>query len=266
MSLSSIQLQTAPPWRALGASVRGTSHAADGRPCQDAHQLGVVSDILIAAVADGAGSASRSDEGSQKVVASLVQTLSTALVSSVPSDDMAWRELLRCAFGKAKEALSQAATTDSISVQDLAATALVAILSPDTLAVAAVGDCTVICHHQAQGWVLPIGLTRGEYANETTFITSPAWENAWQTGLVRPAPGAFALFSDGLLRLAMNLGTSIAHAPFFDPLLNYFRCQPPEAAADALRKFLDSERVNARTDDDKTLILAWRDEPDLPLG
>ena len=53
-----------PTWRALGASVRGTSHEKTGQPCQDAHCLELLPDgSLVAAVADGAGSAALGEVG-----------------------------------------------------------------------------------------------------------------------------------------------------------------------------------------------------------
>ena len=48
-------------WRIVGASVQGTSHQKDDIPCQDAHGYRVLlSGAIVVAVADGAGTASRS--------------------------------------------------------------------------------------------------------------------------------------------------------------------------------------------------------------
>ena len=46
-------------WRVIRASVQGTSHAKTGQPCQDSSSVGVGAPdgMLVAAVADGAGSA-----------------------------------------------------------------------------------------------------------------------------------------------------------------------------------------------------------------
>ena len=53
-------------WQATAASVRGTSHEKTGQPCQDAHRWEILPGaILVAAVADGAGSASLGDMGAQ---------------------------------------------------------------------------------------------------------------------------------------------------------------------------------------------------------
>ncbi len=57
-------------WRFAAASVRGTSHAKSGTPCQDHAEVAAVPAIgtqkaLIAVASDGAGSAARSDEGAR---------------------------------------------------------------------------------------------------------------------------------------------------------------------------------------------------------
>lgn len=45
-------------WRVAAASVRGTTHEKTGQPCQDAHCWEQLPEsVLVAAVADGAGSA-----------------------------------------------------------------------------------------------------------------------------------------------------------------------------------------------------------------
>lgn len=70
-----------------------------------------------------------------------------------------------------------------------------------------------------------------------------------------------ALFSDGLQGLAVNFAERAPHDGFFRPLFSAVRAEPPghsRELSDRLQRFLDSPRVNARTDDDKTLVLATR--------
>ncbi|MGL4552961.1 MAG: PP2C family serine/threonine-protein phosphatase, partial [Gemmataceae bacterium] len=63
---------------------------------------------------------------------------------------------------------------------------------------------------------------------------------------------------DGLQGLALHYATRTAHGPFFAPLFRALRGADPEELGDPMRAFLESPRVNGRTDDDKTLILAAR--------
>ena len=65
--------------------------------------------------------------------------------------------------------------------------------------------------------------------------------------------------------LALDYAATRAHGPFFSPLFRTIRDGPGEETLRAsLRDYLNSGRVNARTDDDKTLLLATRITPDVP--
>ena len=63
--------------------------------------------------------------------------------------------------------------------------------------------------------------------------------------------------SDGVVRLAVNVVENVPHTPFFQPLLKFAaEMENEKKAQEELAAFLASERVSARTDDDKTLVLA----------
>ena len=99
----------------------------------------------------------------------------------------------------------------------------------------------------------------GEYANMTNFVTD---ENAIEVLATKVYPGRanrVAVFTDGMQRLALNMSTNTAHEPFFDPLFRVLSLATSEQESQleaALSAFLNSEAVNERTDDDKTLVLA----------
>jgi hypothetical protein len=70
-----------------------------------------------------------------------------------------------------------------------------------------------------------------------------------------------ACFTDGLERLALRFDTREVHGPFLSPMLSALRHHKnPDELFASLSEFLNSEKVNERTDDDKTLILATRIE------
>jgi hypothetical protein len=54
--------------------------------------------------------------------------------------------------------------------------------------------------------------------------------------------------------LALDMARREPHPPFFQPLFAF--AQRADASQSELLAFLDSERVCARTEDDKTLVLA----------
>jgi len=74
---------------------------------------------------------------------------------------------------------------------------------------------------------------------------------------------AVAVMTDGLLRLVLDLTRNQPHQPFFQPLLAFAaQVSNADEGAAQLTAFLGSERVCARTDDDKTLVLAARQPAD----
>jgi hypothetical protein len=69
-----------------------------------------------------------------------------------------------------------------------------------------------------------------------------------------------AVFSDGLQRLALNMAANTAHDPFFTPfftVLSAATAAQEELLQTELAQFLQSPAVNERTDDDKSLVLAY---------
>jgi len=102
-------------------------------------------------------------------------------------------------------------------------------------------------------------LQRGEYANETHFLIQADALDQLVIDVYDTRVSALAVMSDGLIRLALRMPSQEPHAPFFQPLLNFVESTTDAAgAARQLSAFLASERVNARTDDDKSLVLAVR--------
>jgi len=265
------QLSTAD-WLAAGSSAMGTSHLADSAPCQDSHGLKELPrGGFLAAVADGAGSAAKSEVGSRLAVDVVLAFLAQRLESAPPADDTAWATLIREAFDAAATALVNEAVERNLPLTALSTTLMLAVVHPQRSLMAGVGDCVAVAQTSgsapspdgAQGttgeWSLPIKPARGEYANETTFLTSPGWPTRLQVEFLAATPERVALFSDGLLRLALNLAAAAPHAPFFNSVFAFLTSQPSlDITAQALGEFLQSDRVNARTDDDKTLVVAWR--------
>jgi hypothetical protein len=72
-----------------------------------------------------------------------------------------------------------------------------------------------------------------------------------------PGVDEVALLTDGLQSLALRFASREAHGPFFEPMFERLR-GPEQPSESELAAFLGSGPVNARTDDDKTLVLATR--------
>jgi Protein phosphatase 2C len=247
-------------WRVAGASVPGAGHLRSGLPCQDDHCWQVETDgVLIAAVADGAGSASHAEEGARAAVRAAVDQAATIWRTLAPREREEWDHLLQGAFIVARLAVQSAAKTLGRPIHDLATTLLLAVATPDQTAAAQIGDGAVVARLAGEGLT---ALTRPpvtEHLNETTFLTSDDALSEMQFALCDEPARGLAMLSDGLQMLALKMPQGEPHAPFFAPLLRFTAAAAePERAEEQLRKFLQSPGVAQRTDDDLTLLLAVR--------
>ncbi|MBI5652228.1 MAG: protein phosphatase 2C domain-containing protein [Chloroflexi bacterium] len=248
-----------PVWRVVGAAVPGTAHRARNLGCQDAFAYRVLPQgALVIAVADGAGSAERAADGARGAVEQARAFLETTLTDHAPADDAAWRALMRDAFRAARDALTQLGATAQLPVRAFATTLTCAILVADRLIVAQLGDGAVIAQTARGAYVLAATPQRGEYANEAYLLSMPGALDQIVVTLSDQPLDALAVMTDGLLRLALQLPGYAPFPKFFEPLFA-FAAEAQNANASAeLAAFLDSERVCARTDDDKTLVLVAR--------
>ena len=258
-----IQLASGSPWRVAAAAVSGESHQRAGTPCQDAIGLQALENgLLLAVVADGAGSAVYAEEGAHIAASVALKNLAAALADAQPEDSAGWKMVIEDAFAQARLALACVADQLAAPLADFAATLTCAVAAPGWLAWGHLGDGALVCGPSADALLTITRPQRGEYANETCFLSQ---ENALERVEVRVLDfhiNALALMSDGLLRLGFSLPSLTPHLPFFKPLFDFTQtAENPEAAGEQLAAFLASERANARTDDDKSLILAVRQPP-----
>lgn len=261
-------------WTVVAASVAGVSHAKSATPCQDAHGYKILPNgILIAAVADGAGSASLAEVGAEIAVRVGLTELETRLLKSAGSElqadgvtlpserslDIAGLHTILQAVRSALEAEAEARETP---LRELATTLLLVIASEISVTALQVGDGAIIAS-DATGEVFAITTPPdAEYANATTFMTSPDAIESAQIAQLSRSVSALALFSDGLQRLALKMPDGTPHAPFFAPL---FRFASGLTATNVLTEgvpqltaFLRSPRITERADDDLTLVLAFK--------
>lgn len=239
------------------ASVPGSSHRKVGKHCQDYNCWRVTSSgILIAAVADGAGSAPWGAEGAKTASTTAVASLE-ALIADQDTAAIDWSRVLQDSLCKARERLQSEATTTGVDVLDWATTLILVAATPNLLAAVQIGDGACVAAN-VDGAMVALGAPqRGEYLNETVFLVSEGYEAAMQKTLWPDRIAHLAIFSDGLQMLAMKMPENTPHAPFFQPLWGFADEEmSPEMAEVELNAFLISPRIAGRADDDLTLLLA----------
>jgi len=239
-------------WRTAWASVIGTAHLKHGAPCQDFSLCSVAGNTLICAVSDGAGTASRADVGARLAVTHFVQSFSAVTdFAAIDHDHMA-RFL-----SSLEKVLSVEASENGALIGDYACTLLGVIASPSHTVCLQIGDGAIVIptrDPRTYGWVF--WPQHGEYANTTNFVTQANAREVFELR-VEPAVREFAMFSDGLERLILNDVTRRVHTPALLPIFEWLRTKEAEGrGTEALIAYLESDHINQRTDDDKSLVMA----------
>ena len=256
-------------WRVVRASVQGTSHAKTGQLCQDSSSVGesAPDGMLVAAVADGAGSAELSADGSRIAACAATRSAIRLLrLHSHPVYEGVLEEILHESVHSARNALEARAYRQNKPLRDFATTLIVAVCAPEITGAAQIGDGAMVTAGDAmpdnreRGYTLFSAPQRGEYANTTNFITSDNWQNTLDIRMQCGGVSRLAMFTDGVQSIALDAASGNApHAPFFAPLFRWAEKQEnTDAAGNGLAAFLSSPRVTARADDDLTLLLALR--------
>lgn len=277
-------------WQIAAASICGTSHQRHGVPCQDAHAWEVLpSGAIVIAVADGAGSAVHSDRGSSIAVRAAMELLRDraddllALLHHHPDGNGEPFELdesieetdhdpqptptsplqthAQALLDHVLQAIEREAEQENWLIADLATT-LVAVIADDRTAIAIqVGDGAAIVNDTADQAIALTVPSNGEYANETTFVTSQAARDTLQISTWQGELTHLAVMTDGLQRLALSFPQAVPHQPFFRPLFQFIaQTADLGLACSKLENFLASPRVTDRADDDLTLFLAHRSQ------
>ncbi|MEM5440179.1 PP2C family serine/threonine-protein phosphatase [Paraburkholderia diazotrophica] len=245
-------------WRYIGASVVGTSHSKLELPCQDSSVVVEASGqndarYLIAIASDGAGSARFAQVGAELTCETAARAL-TDLLAHSPDGILSIEP--QALVDAVRIAIHDRATEGGSSMRDFACTVVGAIVGPEKALYFQIGDGAIVARRSGMlecvFW--PDG---GEYANTTFFITDQDAQAHLQYR-IDDRPEELALMTDGLQRLALVFASKTVHAPFFDSMFAVLRTASVEACDElsgSLATFLNSEPVNSRTDDDKTLVL-----------
>ncbi len=254
----SIQPTTQPPWQVVHALAVGTSHLSSGLACQDAVDWRLLpSGLLAIALADGAGSAPESETGANLAVAEALATLENTSANATPEDPKAWALAVQEAFSAARQALEAESQAAGLPLQAFATTLICVVAADDGLVLGQLGDGVLVARTPAGSLHTLTQPQRGQYANETLFLTMPAALEQAYFQIIELDLAGLAVMSDGLSRLAVQLPGYTPHEPFFKPLWTFAaEAGAGEQANRELTAFLASERVCARTDDDKSLVIA----------
>lgn len=249
-------------WKAIARSATGTSHKHQKIPCQDFGHYRIFNDVIVGAVADGAGSAKYSEIGSELAVETVIKCF--AEINEYPEKQGFSQPLCKIEaeklFAKVVNQvitnLNKQAAEEDYLVKDLACTLLVFVATPDWVAAMQIGDGFMVVRSQDSEYQLLFEPDKGEFFNETTFITSANALDEMQVQIISGKQEFIFASTDGLEKVAIRLSDWKPFPPFFKPFEEYLQeTANPDKEDQYIIDFLNSERLNSRTDDDKTLLL-----------
>lgn len=252
--------------------MRGLAHHLNHQPAQDrflsiCFHNNDLPPVQLVLAADGAGSARRSWAGAWAACRSLAEAVRQMTLTPNGRRRLtsagAWQSGLAAElFAHARRGLTEWAQVLNISYVELATTLNMAVLTPGFWVFGMVGDGLIAAQASRLNspWRVHGTPHRGEFAGETVFLTSENWLEHFQSGVVEGCPDRLLITTDGLLPILFQSQSGTIFESFVNPL--FAAAESPrfsdEEKTSQLGKFLESDRVRARCDDDLTLILASR--------
>jgi len=220
----------------------GPYHVQMGYPNQDAYDFIQGDGFLSLAVADGAGSLERSDEGSELAVVASAGTAADLILRSQRNGTRPdLRQILAEAILEARGAVL------SLDYWEQAGSTLVlALLTEDAFAVATVGDSFAVVQDSAGSLHLVQPPSVGEFANITKLLTSKEFTVSMLTGSLSELRG-LALASDAFEHATLE--QRVPTAGFWKQIFGMAR--QGKLSVFELIHFMDGQ---GKIEDDATLI------------
>lgn len=250
-------------WRTAWATNRGSKNQRRKVGCQDyAHSVNIPgrhTDTIVAAVADGMGSAARGQIGAMVSVVAATDKAGHILQGREGAIGPHHLEyILNAAMNSACMNLRERAERDGKPVRQYATTLLLLIYTQGLLGAAQIGDGAAVVADGNGQYITFSKPHHGEYANETTSVTARRALQSCRIDIARADIRHIALFTDGMANLLLDNRTHEPHHAFFAETFHWLQQQKGRMQHSGVKDLLKSATVRRRTDDDTTLLLAIR--------
>lgn len=251
-------------WRIAHASAIGTAHLNQGTECQDRFGCEVIEtkngEVLIAVVADGAGSTTDGQVGAEIACQFFIKEVVDYLNlqdASINSLNLEFGKLWISYF---QQKIAKTAKSAKKTVRDYASTLVGAIVGEDRSAFFQIGDGGIVFSTSGEAKTYQFAITPedSEYVNVTEFLTDETAAESLRFAAIEERIEDLILFSDGIFAVAVDYQSGQPHEPFLMPMIAPLRNGNGNNLNEKLVNFLSSPKMNEKTDDDKTIILASR--------
>lgn len=250
------------------AQTTGAAHTVRGVPCEDTMGLSIITDKsgttwLIAAVADGAGSAACAAEGSRLAAESFIEAAAESIIRH-GTGDLAL--LMRSSAVYARTIIEFVAEYAGRPLTDYHTTLLACVTCGTRSAFFQIGDGIILARDQETAtWSAIFRPQNDETREFTYFLTLPnAFEIAEVALFDRPVCHV-ALTSDGLQDIIVHPKTLAVRSPLLDRLAGALAAVPTagdaEVVSSGLHTVLDSKAFRNFTADDTSLLTVQLSTP-----
>lgn len=240
-------------WTFAGLLRQGETHRIKGIACDDyAKGVELNDGTFIAVVCDGAGSAAKGGIGSRVCAEKFIEYMITRCDQEPLTD-----EDVRKAFSFARAGLEEESARYNLPIETFSTTMVAIACLADSTIFAQIGDGFAVAHFADSRLEMPLIPDRGEFANQTYFVTSKNWlESMYISTINEPCIGC-TLSTDGLQSILITPDNK-PHEPFFTKMFEHTKHLNVAELEISLREFLSSNMVNAKVSDDATIVTAVR--------
>lgn len=253
-------------WRYAQGSAIGQAHINQETECQDRLLCRTIEtakdgEILIAVIADGAGSTQNGQIGAEIACETFAEQAVGFLSSGSASVSSLNEEFGRLWIQFFQAKIEKIAFEDKNEIRDYASTLVGAVAGENSTAFFQVGDGGAVFSADGKPDSYRFGIepTESEYVNVTEFLTDETAAENLRFVRVEEKIEDLILFSDGIFAVAVDYQKNKPHEPFLMPMIAPLRNGSSiNGLNEKLESFLASPKLNEKTDDDKTMILASR--------
>lgn len=260
-------------WRTAQASAIGLAHINQNTSCQDRLLCRVINanggEVLVAVIADGAGSAEKGFQGAEIACKLFIDEISAFLDSANASVKSLTEDFGKRWITYFQQKVAETAQADGKTVRDYASTLVAAVIGANYAVFYQIGDGGIVISDCGlpESYRFAVAPAESEYVNMTDFVTDETASERLRYNLVEETIEDLILFSDGIFPVAVDYQTNQPHEPFLIPMIAPLRNSNSSSTNgngaggdlnEKLEKFLASPKLNDKTDDDKTIILASR--------
>ena len=238
-------------WNFAGLLRQGETHRVERTACDDYAKAVELGDgTFVAVVCDGAGSAAKGGIGSRVCAEKFIDYVTLRC-----DGEALTVEDIKQGFCHARAGLETEAVKHQLPIEAFASTMVTVTCLAESTIFAQIGDGFAVANFADGRLEMPLIPDRGEFANQTYFLTSQNWIETLQVATITEPCMGCTLSTDGLQNILITRDQR-PYEPFFTKMFGHTKNLQSTQIETSLRDFLSSNLVNSKVSDDATIIIA----------